>query len=528
MNTTTAAIQGFTPSPNTRGSLDIVWSCVSTLFLCSWVQLCLNVPKPGASRTSLFYTKICLTFLCVLAPELTGQAAASQFLMACKTKKQFQALGYEKGPKRWTLTHSFYAEMGGFLVQPADGSRAFPVDGQQLHYLVSKGYVEYPQVNQNDIKDKNKSDGLLGMSQSLRHCGSWQVSFPDRFRVLHKTQSVADREKVSTLELSTAAFIFMSLWISAVWFKKPADVQTAHTLSPSINVTEILEGAGRSPDAFYSRTPLDFIREQEWDFSITWAHGIALLEKMRLVHRDKTKPIDHFGNTSVMPLPQWTYAVGAVVTMGYYGIITVAWNHTFPTTTERWFWRVSSVYCVFCVPLFWAILQFSFALYPWLVARWSVPNGSTDTNHRIIEGQKNGNEIHHTSEVRLSPSWNDDSASSTQDLNDLESVTRTRNLAHMDPQKANAIGNVSSRAGSRTKESLARVLHKCAEAFRNNSRGHDPALRAPLKAIAPLYLFGSLYCLARLYTWVEDFAELRALEKSAYQTVDWSWVWPHI
>lgn len=71
-------------------------------------------------------------------------------------------------------------------------------------------------------------------------------------------------------------------------------------------------------------------------------------------------------------------------------------------------------------------------------------------------------------------------------------------------------------------------LHSVAEKLRNNSRNHDPFLRAPLHLILICWILGSLYLAARFYIWVEDFLELRNLEKSAYQTVDWSWVLPHV
>jgi hypothetical protein len=36
--------QGWTPAPNNRGTIDILWSSCLTIFLCSWTALCLNLP----------------------------------------------------------------------------------------------------------------------------------------------------------------------------------------------------------------------------------------------------------------------------------------------------------------------------------------------------------------------------------------------------------------------------------------------------------------------------------------------------
>jgi hypothetical protein len=46
--------------------------------------------------------------------------------------------------------------MGGFLLVAPDYT--FPVDAMQLLYLIDKGYVDYPAIEDKDIDDKNKSD----------------------------------------------------------------------------------------------------------------------------------------------------------------------------------------------------------------------------------------------------------------------------------------------------------------------------------------------------------------------------------
>ena len=52
--------------------------------------------------------------------------------------------------------------MGGFWIQPPeiDDLPSFPLDAKQLHVLVKEGYIEYPHLEVEEIKDKSKSDGL--------------------------------------------------------------------------------------------------------------------------------------------------------------------------------------------------------------------------------------------------------------------------------------------------------------------------------------------------------------------------------
>jgi len=57
------------------------------------------------------------------------------------------------------MTHAFFADMGGFVLASPDFPD-FPLDAEQLHYLISKGYLEHPNTDKELINDKNKADGL--------------------------------------------------------------------------------------------------------------------------------------------------------------------------------------------------------------------------------------------------------------------------------------------------------------------------------------------------------------------------------
>jgi len=48
MNATT--IVGWVPEPEGRGTVGLLWTCLSTLFICVWASLHLNVPPRGKSR----------------------------------------------------------------------------------------------------------------------------------------------------------------------------------------------------------------------------------------------------------------------------------------------------------------------------------------------------------------------------------------------------------------------------------------------------------------------------------------------
>jgi len=69
---------GFVSAPEVRGTLDILWSCLATLVICTWSILHLNVPEQSTpngklqkyTRSSVrLFHKIKWLFVNILAPE---------------------------------------------------------------------------------------------------------------------------------------------------------------------------------------------------------------------------------------------------------------------------------------------------------------------------------------------------------------------------------------------------------------------------------------------------------------------------
>jgi hypothetical protein len=66
------------------------------------------------------------------------------------------------------MKHAFLADMGYFHLQGPDyASRSFPIDSRQMLYLIEKGHIENPNINSDDIDDRNKMNSLA-RSDSLR------------------------------------------------------------------------------------------------------------------------------------------------------------------------------------------------------------------------------------------------------------------------------------------------------------------------------------------------------------------------
>jgi hypothetical protein len=149
-------VVGWTPSPDGRGTYDIIFTCLVTTFLCCWTSVYPNIPAPGDSVWASIRDKLGLACLGLLGPEFIIVLAIGQKSSARRSVVKFNKAGHN----HWTVTHGFFADMGGFVLR-ADGlSQPIPLNAEQLFYLVHKKYVDCPNITAGELKDRNKSDGL--------------------------------------------------------------------------------------------------------------------------------------------------------------------------------------------------------------------------------------------------------------------------------------------------------------------------------------------------------------------------------
>ncbi|KAK1764579.1 hypothetical protein QBC33DRAFT_457146 [Phialemonium atrogriseum] len=116
---------GFVASPDVRSTMSIVWSCLTVIILCTWSILHLNVPLQFNSKTwqqklgrSLYLAsrKAAWMLFTLLVPEFTMGKALGDLLDARASMKEIKAQADEDGVD-WTVTHSLFANMGGFAVR---------------------------------------------------------------------------------------------------------------------------------------------------------------------------------------------------------------------------------------------------------------------------------------------------------------------------------------------------------------------------------------------------------------------------
>ena len=90
-NTTTHIIYGWVSSPKERGTIDILQSCVATVFLCTYSVLFLNI-KERKTRTAAVLYKTKWVLFTIFFPEVTTAMAAEQWRSAKESVADFRRL----------------------------------------------------------------------------------------------------------------------------------------------------------------------------------------------------------------------------------------------------------------------------------------------------------------------------------------------------------------------------------------------------------------------------------------------------
>ena len=323
--------QGWVSGPEGRGTLDILWSCTTTIFLCSWTVLCLNIPEPGLNRWGFLKYKLRWQLFTIAFPEVVVGMAAEQWESANQSVREFKRLGYPQ----WTMRHAFFADMGGFVLESQDVP-LFPVDSEQLAYLVERKYLQYPAVNKEIIEDRNKSDGFARLITSVQitwffiQClGRW-----------------GQRLTLSTLEIVTFATILASLNILFFWYHKPLDVETPVILRIDSRIADILNDAGDRAREPYTRTPLDFLKSPPASTSLVAPFWFGMGVMFSFDKESKSRPIRRFGNSKTRPPAGITSRetfYGILFEFTYFGVHFVGWNQLFASQVELYLWRVSNL-----------------------------------------------------------------------------------------------------------------------------------------------------------------------------------------
>jgi hypothetical protein len=413
---------------STRTVFDILWSCLFTIFACTWTVQHLNVPPQREESgdpewkgdlkyaAKNFWTSAKWMMITVLAPEVLITLNAGHLLAALATLSQIQKYATLDGVP-WTLTHSLFANMGGFVVREYapervyashlegsrvkkkgtdlelitvinDGDRASdevppgtkdaaqrletqPPREPKSTYLLAdeilqlreRGIIKLPYITKEEIMDKGKSDSfarLIAIGQTL-----WLA--------VQMIVRAGRHLEVSQLEVGTAAFVSCALVIYALNWHKPKGVGVPWTLWSYV---------GPMPKEIRDVLPQKL--ENQW-----FPHDLVALDR-----QSPLRPRPHIHHTRVSFIPnshRYTWGLGeplapdasysprsevygfVLASIVFGAIHFAAINSTFPSRGEEIAWYVASAICTTATLLMALAFLFTAMLFAFLEEFLKIP-----------------------------------------------------------------------------------------------------------------------------------------------------------
>ncbi|PVF92169.1 hypothetical protein CPB86DRAFT_717954 [Serendipita vermifera] len=314
---------------NCRRFTDILWSCLTTLFACTWLSMHPNVPFPHDTRNLPFknlygtrdFLKYKLPFFLIslIVPEWILSLAVQQWLATRPIMRE--------GGIGWTRTHAFFVMMGGFYAyKPSDSPDYYdqachPLSSDSMIWLVREQQYHLP--SNEEIEDRNKSNWLAKVV----------VLTQTTWFVVQCAARVLKGLPLTELEIMTLAYTLVNFATSLAWWSKPRNVNWPIAIKMN-NVAPIKQG---------DQTDHSFMYHLEgWEKTARtllpgFDGGIN-------VEGRKAVPIFYSGKRSKRT---GDWAISNLVTMIagiiFGGVHCLAWSFPFPSNTDKILWQYSSV-----------------------------------------------------------------------------------------------------------------------------------------------------------------------------------------
>ena len=312
--------------------MDIIWSCFSTVFLCLWCMLHLNLPAPTDKFGTIFWRKSRWLLLGVLAPEVPMLIACGQWSSAKRSVQQMHQLGFNE--TQWTMSHAFFADGGGIVLHLPNDDGPYPISAKQLGWLIQQRYTDIPPITEKDVRDKSKAD-MCTKAFAVLQTGWFMIQMIGR---------AIEHMPITPIELTSAALALTSLTTLWFWLDKPLDAQQPYILS--LNYKSLTNPSDSKLPHIQSREidsdhvlPLLSSIEPNVYISRKWSPTLLnILVRFRLQKRHLSR-IPNDRDPQVLGFPQ--HLTLALATALFASIHFVDWHFHFSTAVELTIWRVN-------------------------------------------------------------------------------------------------------------------------------------------------------------------------------------------
>ena len=314
--------RGFVSEPDGRGTIGIMTSCICTLIICLWTCLHLHIPPPSVTFLGVIARKLRWLVIGAIAPEVMAATALGQYFCVKDQVRRINSLAGMSQVDKWSITDGFYTNMGGYVLSVPNRPRVV-LSINQLISLVQANLITVPPSSLQAIKDKSKADGFAKGLACIQ--ASWFV--------LSSLARTLQSLPITTLELSTIAYVFFAILIYAFLWHKPLDIRVPTSITLLKSTDDIKQNAVLE-SLLYNSTD-----GEEDKFSS---------EYYLIPYRSSKK---HNLNDSRL-LPR-SFIIAPILGVMYGIWHCIAWEFYFPSEAEKILWHV-------CVGLTTALLPLIF------------------------------------------------------------------------------------------------------------------------------------------------------------------------
>ena len=217
-STDSTLVRAFVTADCGRGTIDILWSCLTAIFLSVWTVIhlpvpCFDIERPDNPRTKIVRSRTGTCVMVLFARELLLYFATVDLMEARQTKTALQRVSIDL-----SLTHAFFVNMGGFClkspIQRCHQLRYCDIkeatkQGTLLH---TKEWIdELKTIKKRQLDDLAEADSITKIFTCIQ--GLWVLT--------QAVTRIYQHQGLALLEVTTSAYICCAVTAYGLWWRKP-------------------------------------------------------------------------------------------------------------------------------------------------------------------------------------------------------------------------------------------------------------------------------------------------------------------
>ncbi|KAL8957644.1 MAG: hypothetical protein Q9193_005138 [Seirophora villosa] len=361
-----------------RGTLNLIVTCLFTIFLCTWVVIHPRVCKRPLLR---ILHKLALFLKTLIAPEFIAVEGLQEWSQARRMVKDC-ADTTGGGLK---LVHAFYIGMLALRYRTLRGDKV--IWPNQYSWLLRERLVDWNEhaqwgLSEENIDDKSNADSTAKLIALV------QVSWFAAQSIMRRVHGLP----LSQLESMTLSYVPLFAITYLFWWVKPKDVLTPSIIDlpdmsaeqqatfESMAVSSVFDAEAteeqKSLWSMWYLTPRVFEKEAQ-DRALEEAH-----EKLsRELEKGPVQKIERAGNLNArisshlakdVVVAHWDpniyrskllWPMICIFGASFGALHLVSWDTRFPTAAESWLWRAAAIGSIISLLIF---MQFEKVVLRWV------------------------------------------------------------------------------------------------------------------------------------------------------------------